>query len=284
MKALCHLALLSSALGAVLLLSSCSKAERDTPTPAVSSADEQRTAAFGSYVQAAYDDALRLAGEVQHSVQASATAAPVTTSCAQVTVDRTARVITLDFGTSGCTGADGRVRKGRISATYQGDYQAVGSQTTVTFTNYSVDNNVLSGSVALSGASRNAAGNLQFSVAIANGSLTLADGSGTLLADVARTTEWTAGSGTATVQDDAFTIGNAGTITWRNGTAYTLSTPTPLLVQGACFSQGIVYPVSGALAFKAAAKPAFGIDYGAGGCDKTATLTVGPSSQTITLP
>ena len=68
---------------------------------------------------------------MQHSLQASTTAAPATSSCAQVTVDRMARVLTLDFGTAGCIGADGRVRKGRISARYQGDYQVVGSQTVV---------------------------------------------------------------------------------------------------------------------------------------------------------
>lgn len=49
------------------------------------------------------------------------------------------------------------------------------SQTVVTFTNYFVDNNTVSGTVTLSGASRSAAGNLQFSVAVTNGSLTLAD-------------------------------------------------------------------------------------------------------------
>ena len=284
MKNLRSLPALLPAFGALLLLGGCSKTERDTPTPTVSFAEEQRTAALGSYAQAACDDALRLAGEVQHSLQASAAAAPVTSSCAQVSVDRMAHVLTLDFGTAGCAGVDGRVRKGRISATYQGDYQTVGSQTVVTFTNYSVDNNGLSGTVALSGASRNAAGNIQFSVAIANGSLTLADGSGTLLADLVRTTEWPAGSSTATVQDDAFAIVNTGTLTWRNGTAYALTTPLPLLVQGACFSQGIVYPVSGALSFKAPLKPAFGLDYGTGGCDKTATLSVGTATQVITLP
>lgn len=175
MKALRHLPALLPALGAVLLLSGCPKSERDLPTPTVSLAEEQRTTAIGSYPQAAYDDALRLAGEVQHSLQASTTAAPATSSCAQVTVDRMARVLTLDFGTAGCAGADGRVRKDRISASYQGDYQAVDSQTVVTFTNYFVDNNTVSGTVTLSGASRSAAGNLQFSVAVTNGSLTLAD-------------------------------------------------------------------------------------------------------------
>ena len=59
MKVLRSLPILSSALGAVLLLSSCSKAERDTPTPTVSFTEEQRTAARGSYALTADDYAQR---------------------------------------------------------------------------------------------------------------------------------------------------------------------------------------------------------------------------------
>ena len=51
MKALRHLPALLPALGVVLLLSGCSKSERDLPTPTVSLAEEQRTAAIGSYPQ-----------------------------------------------------------------------------------------------------------------------------------------------------------------------------------------------------------------------------------------
>ncbi|WP_310394625.1 hypothetical protein [Hymenobacter sp.] len=273
---------LLTALCAALLLSSCNHADRETPEPSV--VEEQQTAADGSYAQAAYDDALRLAGEAERSAQASATAGPVTSSCAQLTLDRAAGIVTLDFGSAGCTGPDGRVRKGKITVTYQGGYLTPGSQTVLTFAGYSVDNNAVGGTVTLSGVSRNAAGKLQYTTTVAGGSLALANGGGTLLADLARTTEWTTGEGTGTAQDDVFAIVTAGTLTWRNGVAYAVTTPSPLLVQSACLSQGIIYPASGTLSLKAAAKPAFGLDYGSGTCDKTATLTVGPTSRVITLP
>lgn len=271
-----------AALGAALSLSGCGRPDRELPTPAASA--EQQTAATGSLAQGAYDDALRLAGEAQRSAQASATAVPATSSCAWLALDRAAGVITLDFGTAGCTGPDGRVRKGTITVTYQGGYLTPGSQTVVTFGSYSVDNNAVGGTVTLSGVSRNAAGKLQYVTIVGGGSLALADGSGTLLADLTRSTEWATGEGTGTAQDDVFAIITAGTLTWRNGVAYAVSTPSPLLVQSTCLSQGIVYPASGALSFKAAAKPAFGLDYGSGTCDKAATLTVGPTSRVITLP
>ncbi len=268
--------------GLALLLSSCQRSEKDTPTPAT--AEEQEAALSDSYSQAVYDDALRLAGEIETSAQASATAVPVSSSCAQVSIDRMASVITLDFGTAGCAGADGRVRKGKITVTYQGSYRTAGSQTVVAFVNYAVDNNGVGGTVTLSGVSRNAAGKLQYTSTLANGTLTFADGSGTAQASLTRVTEWTTGEGTASAQDDVFTVTDTGTLTRRSGTTYVISTPIPLRLQSACLSQGIIYPVSGALSFKTGARPAFVLDYGTGSCDKTATLTVGSASQTITLP
>lgn len=270
--------------GLALLLSSCQRGEKDTPTPAAASAEEQEAALSDSYAQAVYDDALRLAGEAETSAQASATAVPVSSSCAQVSLDRAASVLTLDFGTTGCTGTDGRTRKGKITVAYQGQYRTAGSQTVVTFVSYAVDNNAVGGTVTLSGVSRNAAGKLQYTVALANGTLTFADGSGTAQAALTRATEWTTGEGTASAQDDVFTVTDTGTLTRRSGTTYTIGTPVPLRLQSACLSQGIIYPVSGALSFKTGIKPAFVLDYGSGSCDKTATLTVGTASQTIALP
>lgn len=65
--------------------------------------------------------------------------------CAQVIVSDTnsaiwPKIVTIDFGTTGCQCNDGVVRKGRMDCIYEGPYSVANNSVKVTLTNYTVNN------------------------------------------------------------------------------------------------------------------------------------------------
>jgi hypothetical protein len=63
-------------------------------------------------------------------------------------VSRAADTYTIDYGT-GVVGSDGLTRKGQIVATETGDYLATGGMVTTSFTNYSLDDKNIGGTISV---------------------------------------------------------------------------------------------------------------------------------------
>jgi hypothetical protein len=70
--------------------------------------------------------------------------------CPDITIELISKVMTITYPELGCLGLDGRTRAGIITATFDPNFQdnwTIGSYVTITFTNYSVDENVLEGTI-----------------------------------------------------------------------------------------------------------------------------------------
>jgi hypothetical protein len=82
--------------------------------------------------------------------------------------------ILIDFGTSGCQGADGHVRSGQILVEYTGRLVTPGSTATATFSNFNIDSIKIEGSLKITNSS--SANDRQFMVDVTDAKLTKTNG------------------------------------------------------------------------------------------------------------
>jgi hypothetical protein len=203
--------------------------------------------------------------------------------CAAFSHDRDANTITLDFGTSGCTGPDGRLRKGLITIVYTGELDVLGSNArSVTFSNYSVDGYALDG-VMTSTRWQLSNGKLTSTLTAIGMELAYPDGT-----DISWNGTWTR-TLELNMEDFAassYTLSGESAGTTRGGHAFVSNTTSPVAFQLSCWLQGIPYAVSGGHRLQVASTiPVVAtIDYGNGACDRLVTLSVNGSSVEYELP
>jgi hypothetical protein len=202
-----------------------------------------------------------------------------TSTCATVSFDTLtsgAHSITIDFGT-GCTGLDGKTRKGKIIVTFNGRYKDSASSHTITYNNYYVNSVQLTGSKTVTNQGRNSSGQYWYTVTV-NDSLIFASDSIASWTG-SRTRTWLAGYSTPSRLDDEYTIGGTTTVRRANGHTFTFTITTPLQVALSCpyIEAGVVNITSSTFTGTRT------LDYGSGACDNNATLTIGSRSYPITL-
>lgn len=264
------------ALIATLFLGSCKKEKADTsdlaPAGNMAMADETYNDVNNIADEAATTGTVSYKTDDENALLAG---------CATVTRDTvsTPRVTTIDFGT-GCTGADGKTRKGRIIVTHDGPYRNPGTTITVTFDNYFVNDNQVTGTKTIHNDGLNNAGHTSFSVSV-NGQIILANGEGTISWTSERTREWIAGESTPNRDDDQYSITGSATGTAANGDQFSATINQPLIRNLAPGCRR--HFVSGVATMERANRPARVIDYGNGNCDDQATVTVNGVTYTITL-
>lgn len=133
---------------------SCKKKEAKEETPTETD-DEQSTANDNNISENTASDIESIGGQASENFSlttykpsdglqySSVEAAP----CATVTGNLSAKIYTVDFGTTGCTGADGRTRTGKLIFDYSGStngavfYRNPGFKVSITASNYVVDGN-----------------------------------------------------------------------------------------------------------------------------------------------
>ncbi|MES2732687.1 MAG: hypothetical protein V4714_13100 [Bacteroidota bacterium] len=240
---------------------------------------QQQASQDAMQAQSSFDDAFNMSGNVMQGKPGGRVENP--TECAIVAANKTTSSISIDFGSTNCTGVDGKMRKGKIIIAYQGTYLATGSAITITFDNYAVDNNVLNGKFTVGNVIVNAQGNLQYTTKVENGSFTYANNGGTLKMNMERTYELVIDS---KASDFSFLITATGNVTTIKGEYYDITTLKPLAIKASCVSTGVLYPSSGSLSFKPKNELAFVLDYGDGTCDKIVSLTVAAFTKQIDLP
>lgn len=202
---------------------------------------------------------------------ANNTAVDLITGCAVVSRDTISspRTITIDFG-SGCTNANGVIRKGKIIVTYSGRYREAGTVVHIVSENYYVNANKVDIDRSVTNLGTNDAGNLIFGIH-ATRTLTFPDGStSTSISD--RIREWTAGDDTpGDITDDVFSVTGSGTHTSRRGMPYAVSTVTPLIRKVACheFVSGVVKITRTDNRNRSGS-----INFGSGECDNEASVTL----------
>lgn len=233
-------------------------------------------------------------------------------SCATVS-GLASSTITVDFGSSGCVGYDGRTRKGKLFFDLSGctpstsiNYRNPGFKMVVTSQNYSVDNNLvsISGKTVQNttptsiGSGTPTIGNKNLTWSIkSNITITKADG-GVITWSCDRTKELINtnvaadncyhGQGLAIDWSKAkIKLNGSASGTNAKGESYT-AVATDLVRDFTC-SPSAVYPkrhpfVSGKIEYKPGTRATRLFDYGTGGCDLNATVTINGVTYAITLP
>lgn len=176
------------------------------------------------------------------------------------------RTITIDYGTEGCEGPNGHIRKGIIEVVVTDTMINAGASRTATFIGFSVDDVLVGGARVKTNTGLNPQGQPTFTREVIGASLTLPNG------DVA---EWEGeqaitlieGFGTPQRIDDVWQIEGGSTGVNRNGQAFTSAITTPLVKPFAC-----PWIVSGVREVTVN-NHTITLDYGDGDCDKFATLT-----------
>jgi hypothetical protein len=259
---------------------SCSKDDSpDNATPPDDLTAQELTAAR---IQSdlVFDD---VSSEVLQVTLNGTTGAASTTSaaCATVTIspqDLTTwpKTITIDYGSTGCVGINGWVRKGKISYTLTKLPRETGAVVNVSFDNYFVNGYKLEGSYSITNNGSTDA-NLNITTRLVNGKITYPDGKWYTRTS---TINWqqVAGSATASVLDDEFNVTGEAVIKSSANNELITSSKTPLLRKVTCGNF-----VSGQLnvAYNGIAGV---LDFGGGTCDKKATLSLGTRNYEVTLP
>lgn len=185
----------------------------------------------------------------------------------------------IDFGETNCEDEYGILRRGKIHITITGPYQDVGTSITTWLDNYFVMNHQLQGERVVTNLGQNEMENLHFSVEESNVSLTAPNNEWVSYWESNRDREWVSGRNTMwNPFDDEYSITGAASGVTRLGTPYTIEITQPLIVKVWC-----PYIVSGGLDVLPENSSVLQVDYGAGGCDQMATVTVNGNEYDITL-
>ncbi|ULQ51076.1 hypothetical protein [Flavihumibacter fluvii] len=186
--------------------------------------------------------------------------------------------VTIDFGT-GCTGKDGRVRKGKIITVYSGKMIKPGSVAETSFDNYYVNDIKVEGTHRVE--NKSSLSMVTFETRVINGKLTHPNGD---FINWNRTRTITHVDGWATPwnpTDDSFSIVGNGSGTVQKGgktASWTSVNIEPLIKRFDCR-----WIVKGQQAIQRNDGPQGILDFGNGDCDNKATITVNGVSIEITL-
>ena len=277
---LTHALIPTSILGLLLISFACKKNDTtpatDTNTPYVGLTVEKST------TDALMDDVF---GEIMVANQTNGlTNQPTSPNAVCYTVGITPtdptvwpKTVTVDYGTTGCTGLSGYTHKGKIVYTITSKFLTTGATITATFQNFSVNDYKIEGTYSIT--NNGSANGWNLTDQLNGGKVTYPDGVTWYTKSGTRTWVQTTGAATPTnLLDDEYDITGSGTIASSAGNTLTGTTNTPLHRLATCRNT-----VSGKLDLlynNVAAQ----LDYGAGTCDAVATLTIGSKNYTVTLP
>jgi len=194
-----------------------------------------------------------------------------------VTHNESTKKITIDFG-AGCTSPNGVVRKGKILLSYSGsNFLFPGTSIVTTFDGYEVDGIKIEGKRTIMNAGIDLVNSkATLNVKIENGKLTWPDSKfATYTSTQTRVLTLTNAGYEASV-----TANSAGKS--REGIDYTATVTEALIIDQACVRTAVFVPSKGKMDF-AVLGITISADFGAGACDKTATLTYPGGSKEVVL-
>ena len=190
--------------------------------------------------------------------------------------------ITIDFGTLGCIGGDGRTRKGKVFIEYQGFYRDSGTVILTTFENYFVDDYQLIGSHNVTNMGKNSLDQTHFNIDI-DGEVVKPNSGGVIKYVSQRTRTWVEGEDTDGIVlgwvDDVYEI--TGTANGKNsaGLDYEVVITNPLEVALICR-----WVRSGTIEVRPAGLATRIFDFGDGACDAKASVTVNNITINFFMP
>lgn len=206
---------------------------------------------------------------------------PVNSRCFTVTViphiaHQFPKTVTIDFGTAGCLGKDGKWRKGKIVTIYTGPMRIPGSKTSTTFFDYSVDSFKIEGTHTVENTS--SSNDQKWKADVINGKITNTNNGSWRTLNSTRMHKQVEGNGTPFYPlDDKFEITGNSSGSNSNGNSWTAEIVDPLIKRCTC-----PWRVKGTVDITRNATKAI-LDYGDGTCDNTATVTINGVTHIITL-
>lgn len=244
--------------------------------------DDDRTgyASAASRIEFANCDVIALADQAGTIYNAEHIRMPGST-CATVAVDtvNTPHTLIIRFGNEDCLCADGRKRRGSIIVSYNGRYLDNNRLHTITYSNYYLNGNQLTGTVKLTRIDTTVTGDWYYNVQV-NDTLNMSPDpiqskyivwSGNLIR------RWVGGDQTNERDDDYFTVAGNATLTIPNGHVFNFDISTPLQFATSCdFAQSGVVNVTGYTGSRI-------LNYGSGLCDNAAQLNIGVHIYQLTL-
>jgi hypothetical protein len=203
-------------------------------------------------------------------------------SCATVSTDTVdvPHTLTIRFGDEDCTCLDGKNRRGAIIVSYSGEYTDSNTVHTISFDNYYVNDNQLTGTIQVTRVDTTVTGNWYYDVLV-NESLILNPDplkSQSISWQGALVRKWVTGFTTPDRSDDAFSVGGSATLTRANGHTFNFNISTPLQINMSCD-----YAESGVVYVTGPNPPVRILNYGSTACDPYATVSISPNVYNITL-
>jgi hypothetical protein len=193
------------------------------------------------------------------------------------TVEVPQGVLTIDFGTTGCTDLRGNIRTGKLIFTYNGRRFKPGSTVVTTTDNYTINGILIEGIRTLTNVSGSTQEAPKFNAVLENGKATfLADGT-TAERESNITWQWIRAANPA---EDYLVIDQSSTAngTTRGGRTYAVSLSKPLKYKRFC---GIA--VEGIKTYIIDGTKEITIDYGDGTCDKSVVISVNGVTRNLNV-
>ena len=202
-------------------------------------------------------------------------------SCATITVtpqNTFPKTITIDFGTGGCTSADGIARKGKINITLSDYLHSPGTTAVMTFDNYYTVGFKVEGTITWTNTST--PNGISWSRQISNGRVIEPIGGYYWTHDGTKNVIQTAGGNTPlNLLDDVYSITGNHTVKNPAGKTRTVTIVEALEKKATCH-----HVTKGKMKVQGTTHFAI-LDYGDGTCDNKATITIdGHPPITILLP
>lgn len=186
--------------------------------------------------------------------------------------------VIIDFGT-GCTGRDGKLRKGKLVIVYTGPLFMSGNSATTSFEDFSIDNVQVQGTHKITNVGSQ--DKKAFKVIITGAKLSRANGNFSEWNSERMITQTEGGLTPFIPLDDSFTItGKANGSLQKGNKFFQWSTDItePLVKKFVCR-----WIVKGSLSFRKSNTTELLLDYGTGNCDNKAIFTLNGQAREISL-
>jgi hypothetical protein len=269
------------AIFAIISLSSCTKNQSLDQTSVDLADDDAVSDAVYEDIFSSVDNAEIILTGFQKGDESKSGMAVLADSCPLITITNPGnslwpKTITIDYGT-GCSGYYESTRAGKIIIQVSGPRMTKGSKKTVSFSNYVINGIKVEGTKVIENLGYNNNQNMEFSVKLTGGKLTLPDGK-TIQRTVEHKREITAGLLTRTIWDDECLITGTASGVTINGKSHVNTITTALKWKRVC-----KFIVSGVVKIEREGAEPVEINYGSGECDALATVKRGGESKEITL-
>lgn len=204
------------------------------------------------------------------------------TACPNFSIDTTKKALRIDYGT-GCTDIFGNDHAGAISIGYKGRPRTFGSELYIGFENYVDQGYTLDGDLTSNLYQSDAQGNVTFNMTVSNASLTYPDGDKYTF-EYTYTYKQIAGAKSKDFFAIVYEVTASGSGTNPDGTSYTYTTTTPLVLKASCLKNGLAATSAGVISIQLSELTApLTVDFGAGACDAEATIGYREKVETINL-